>query len=370
MRVTIWDMDYYYAAEKRDMFNPDVMKLSSYHKQKGDYVNFVRISDDIYRPYDIYYIIREDPKTPQPPKEFFLNGKVKWFGQANKARRNFRLNNVMLSCRPDYLLYPEKDTMNERSDQLRLLGHDGKILQLTQDYVNTFKRKRTLVIDDNLWTTDAENCISALKKLVEIKNVSFYEPIWLPKLLDNKDIREAFFELNLTIGANLRWLPIQKKHFDAAMKFVQEVKEKWPNTAVGPLVVKMNFEEHWEKNYVALADWQWLQQAVVEGKKKGIVVQLDYKGRLSTPYFMPFEAVTRWMIKRPRLSWIEFIQREYGRSGENVFNKPGTWTPVFRDLLRQTYKDREFLTLKWENSVMSVNEVPWNLFEKEFQIGL
>ena len=53
----------------------------------------------------------------------------------------------MLGCRPDYLLYPEKNTMMERAEQVRLLGVDGKMLPLKQDYVNAFKRKKVLVTD-------------------------------------------------------------------------------------------------------------------------------------------------------------------------------------------------------------------------------
>ena len=51
------------------MVNPDVQKISSYHKQKGDNVNFVLQQYDINRPYDIYYIIKENKKTPNPPLE-------------------------------------------------------------------------------------------------------------------------------------------------------------------------------------------------------------------------------------------------------------------------------------------------------------
>ena len=54
------------------------MKISSYHKQLGDEVNFVEKNDDIYRPHDIYYIIKENSKTPNPPYEFYLNPRVKW----------------------------------------------------------------------------------------------------------------------------------------------------------------------------------------------------------------------------------------------------------------------------------------------------
>ena len=34
-------MDYYYAKEKVNCYNPDVMHISSYHKQCGDQVTFV-----------------------------------------------------------------------------------------------------------------------------------------------------------------------------------------------------------------------------------------------------------------------------------------------------------------------------------------
>lgn len=54
------------------------MKISSYHKQLGDKINFVMREVDINRPFDIYYIIKENNKTPNPPFEFFTNNKVKW----------------------------------------------------------------------------------------------------------------------------------------------------------------------------------------------------------------------------------------------------------------------------------------------------
>lgn len=59
------------------MKNPDAMKISSYHKQRGDIVNFVLKKDDIYRPYDLYYVIKEKQKTPLPPVDFFVNHHVR-----------------------------------------------------------------------------------------------------------------------------------------------------------------------------------------------------------------------------------------------------------------------------------------------------
>ena len=88
MRVTIWDLDYYYAKRKVNCFNPDAMQISSYHKQRGDKVNFVQTEYDIHRPYDLYYIIKEKDKTPNAPMEFYLDSKVRWWGTANRARIN------------------------------------------------------------------------------------------------------------------------------------------------------------------------------------------------------------------------------------------------------------------------------------------
>ena len=43
------------------------------------------------------------------------------------------MDNVMLAVRPDYLLYPEKETKFERAEQIRLLGNEGKLLPISQD---------------------------------------------------------------------------------------------------------------------------------------------------------------------------------------------------------------------------------------------
>lgn len=62
------------------------MRISSYHKQMNDQINFVLKEDDIRRPYDIYYVIKEKETTPNPPGDFFLNAKVRFIGKAFKMR--------------------------------------------------------------------------------------------------------------------------------------------------------------------------------------------------------------------------------------------------------------------------------------------
>ncbi len=126
------------------------MKISSYHKQKGDLINFVEKEFDINRPYDLFYIIKNDDKIKNPPLSFFMNPRVRWWGEAYKRRINWKMDNVMLACRPDYLLYPELTTPYERAEHIRLLNDKGEILPITQDYRNSFRNKMAIATDTKI----------------------------------------------------------------------------------------------------------------------------------------------------------------------------------------------------------------------------
>lgn len=123
------------------------MKISSYHKQLGDTINFVTAQDDIRRPYDLYYIIKENSKTPNPPLDFFTNRKIRWWGNAYRVRVNWKMSDAMLGCRPDYLLYPEYNTQLERAEHVRFFNNNGVLLPVYQDYTNSLKKKKVIVTD-------------------------------------------------------------------------------------------------------------------------------------------------------------------------------------------------------------------------------
>jgi hypothetical protein len=38
--------------------------------------------------------------------------------------------------------------------------------------------------------------------------------------------------------------------------------------------------------------------------------------------------------------------------------------------LRQTWLDKEFLLHRWKDDYVSENQIPWQLWEKEFKFGL
>lgn len=378
MRVSIWDLDYYYAQEKVNCFNPDVMKISSYHKQKGDTVNFVLCPNDIRQPFDIYYIIKENNKTPNPPLDLQLNKKVKWWGKAYEMKIKWKMPNAMLGCRPDYLLYPEYNTQLERAEHVRFFNNRAKLLPIYQDYHNTFKKKKIIVTDEYMWDADKDSIIIALKRLEDIKNLYFLKEIQLQRILYDKDIKEQFLKLTFTPGVNFKWSTIELKDFPAALDFLLELKKKNPYTDTGELEIKFinSSGSHWVSRENAIKDFDSIRNCIVAGKKNKVQVKVHFPESFAeTPYFYFFSALAGWTnSKFYKRSWLEYLTFKYvgvARS-EAVFywNRPEKWHEVFRDLLRQTYQDKNFLLATWGGQQFSSNEIPWFLWEKEFKYGI
>lgn len=376
--VTIWDLDYYHAKEKKNVFNPDAMKISSYHKQMGDKVNFVTTKADIRRPYDVYYIIKEKSGTANPPFDFFTNSRVKWWGKAFAARINWKMPDGMIICRPDYLLYPEHDTSYERAEQIRLFNDKGELLPRIQDWTNTFTNKHVIITDKNFWFASKNDIVAALEMLQGIKRVSFFEPIWIQKLLSDETIKNLFVTLDLAPGANIHWTPIPIDNFEAAFNLIKEVKNAHPYTFPGTILVdyKTRGRSHWESKEYALEDFNNLKKIVVWAKREKVKINIMMpKTRYDTPYFLIFEELSNWTMSSFDISWLEYLTKRFGE-GSSIFDEaiywahPEKWNEVFRDLLRQTYEDEEFLLIRWGEKMVSFNDIPWSLWRKEFKNGL
>lgn len=368
MRVSIWDLDYYYCKDKKDCFNVDAMRISSYHKQKGDQVNFITTEYDIRRPYDLYYIIKEKPTTPNAPLDFYTNSHIRWWGDANRVRINWKMDRVMLGCRPDYLLYPEKNTRTERAEFIRLFDNQAKLLPITQDYSNSFKQKNAIVVDKYMWQSSKKSLLQALDMLKEVQNVSFFEPIRLDLILNDKEIRDKIFELKLSNRSKLRYSAINFNQVDAAIQFVKDLQAKFGNISVNEIIVKYDAEAHWTDYLKALRDFNNMKSAIIRGRKRGVwVVAAPLTHRLDTPYYHLFEELHNWSVKHTQISWCEYIQQTHPSS---VIHKPETWDGAFRDLLRQTYTDKDFFLTIWKDKKVSENEVPWQILDKEFKYGI
>ena len=379
MRVTIWDLDYYHAKEKVNCFNPDVMKISSYHKQLGDTVNFVTTQDDIRRPYDLYYIIKENNKTPNPPLDFFTNRKIRWWGNAYRVRVNWKMTDAMLGCRPDYLLYPEYNTQLERAEHVRFFNNNGVLLPVYQDYTNSFKKKKVVVTDKYMWIADNLSILEALKRLEETNNLYFLKQINLKKLIDDEKLKQQFLKLKFSPGVNFNWSKIKHSDFNKAIEFLIELKRRNPSTHMGCLQIDYSDcgSAHWNDKESALKDFAEVKEFIVLSKRNKIRLRINIpEVPLETPYYYLFAVLAEWMDHKReyRRSWLEFLVYKFtgfrGESAKMYWHHPYEWNEVFRDLLRQTFTDKDFLLSQWGDNKCSENEVPWKIWEEEFKYGI
>jgi hypothetical protein len=374
-RVTIWDMDYYY--DRSSSPNPDVMRISSYHKQMGDDINFVTKEEDILRPYDEYYLVREKDSTPTPPAQFYTNRKIKWWGNAVRYQVTWKMSRAMMACRPDYLLYPRDENGELNKNQLiRLFDEKGNPLGKIQDYRNSFKGfKYTIEEDSAIWFASVENVEKALETLAECKNLSFSKAIWIDKILANKNIQTLFLKLKMTSGSNLEWTPVKIEQLPQMFEFLQRCKKAWPRVKIGTVYIKYNKQEHWNNRQEAIDDFNAMKNAIIQGKRLKVPVSpVKIIKRLDTPYFALFEELTSFMEKKPQWSWLNYITWHYagliGQDAAMYWSMPARWNDVFRDLLRQTWEDKDFLLTEWGDKICKDNDVPWLVFKKEFEYGI
>jgi hypothetical protein len=381
MFVTIWDLDWYYAKDKTNVYNTDAMLLSSYHKQLGDKVNFVRTAYDIKRPYNIYYIIKEKTETPNPPIEFLVDRSIRWLGACSLGKKQYKMPSEVYACRPDYLLYPQKNTREERSDYLHLFDDNGKLLQKTQDVENSFKNKYVIVVDKDFWSASEQDLLKALEILQSYNRISFQYPIRLQRLFQKAALQAAFLKLNFTSGSKLTWEEIPLNWGEEAIKFCTQCKQTWSNTKVGPLSITyaVPFKElskQWAL-FLSLCD------LILKGKQSKILVKILYPDnyqiniqQLAAPYmFQELAAFCERCAEKPQLSWLEYLCYKYGRaiSRDECFvylNNPQNWHPEFRDLVRQTYQQKDFFLLRWGEEYFDQGYIAWSELEREFCYGL
>lgn len=375
MKISIWDLDYYFSTQKGEKVNVDVQKISSYHKQKGDSVNFVTTERDIYRPYDIYYIIKENQNTPNPPMEFFINPKVRWWGEAYVMKQNWKMSDAMLACRPDYLLYPERLSRDARAEQIRLLGNNNKLLPLVQDWSNTLKDKNYIVTDKKLWYVDETTVISALQRLQTVPNICFEAPIPIRVLCQHDKMLQEFWKLNFSKRSQLEFVRVYPEEMSMVFDFLKEFKVHFPTCPI-PHIKLLYARIPWVTQTEAQQGMQRLREIVVQAKER--LVYLDIIGpkqRKDTSFFFLPELMEEWSKLNFKMAWLEYLSVRFKvdknyMSGSTEWNKPNKWHPLFRDAIRQTYKDTDFLLKKWGDEKVSELEIPWKLWEETFKLGL
>ena len=380
-KVSIWDLDYYYANDRTNLFNPDAQRISSYHKQKGDSINFISAEEDVNRPCDIMYIIKEQTKTPNPPLKWLVDPRVRWWGEAYKSKANWKMTDTIWSCYPDYQLYPNKNTAIERGEQLKFFNNEGNLLHFKQSSENIYTNKKIIIADKYIWNANKnEDILIVLDQLKDVKNLYFLYPINLNRILGDERLKTAFLALHLSPGANLQWEEIKTDKAIDAINFAAQLRQN-PNcnAKINTLIISYSKlpEAHWKSNEAARADFETLKRIIIYSKKKRVQIQIEGPAySAETPYWHLMTLLDKWTHNQHKykLSWLEFItssfvgfmlpqQIEYWYHIER-------WNDNYRNIIRQTYQDREFLLTQWGDAKVNEVNIPWKLWDEEFVNGI
>ena len=347
MRVSIWDMDFYY--KKSFLPNPIAMKLSSFHKQKGDLVNFVTQSYHVGMSYDLYYIIKEKEATPKVEGKFIDDNRVKLIGRPLRFFNNYyEIPAIVAATRPDYLLYPEKQRDAYYNANIVQFYHKGVLLEKIQPFENTLPyHKKTLVIDREFWDVEEYKILFCLEKLQENKNIAFQHPISLKTIMENKEIRSRFIALDFSQGTNFKFRNNYGQDFESVQElfgFMRELKDAHSHVKFAHLPVRAVTTDHWEDKNNAMLDLERCLMVADAAKKAKVRVRIvSPVNRFESPFWYYFENLETWTLYFETISYIEFMTRTAAAKNDlhwhQVLNDSTKWnTPNIYFLLRMFTK--------------------------------
>lgn len=375
MNITIWDMDFYYHSSVE--FNTYVMKVSSYHKQRGDKINFVLQSCDINRPYDYCYLFRNNKDLPLPPVKMLVDKKhTRWLGRGIVGHKAWELSDEILGCRPDYQLYPnDLSTKIRRAERVRFFNNKGQLLPWIQQWDNTYHNKILLVDDENFWNGTDEEIKLVLERLQTCKNIGFSYPVDSKRLINDLPLKRLFLSLKFARGYQISWKIINQEDVKQSIEFLKEFKAHQRHLSVGTLIYdyRRTDKSHWNSKQYAIEDFAAIRQWRLFALDRGVNINIIMPAtRFETPYFELFEILALWMSTTKNISWLEWITWKYGhiKYGEAQYTYwlyPHKWSEMFRELLLQTYQYPDFITRQTKNKKIASNRIPWNIWNETFK---
>jgi len=305
-------MDFYHKTSV--VPNPAAMKVSSFHKQSGDLVNFVQDESHVNMLYDIFYIFKEKKRTPMPSGKLMEDKRMRLYGKYFKYFDNYwELTDVMAAVRPDYRLYPHKDRGAYYNANFVQFYNKGKKLPLIQPFENTKKHhKKTVVIDKDFWKHSQENIMSCLQTLTEHENISFLAPIKLKIIINSPKIRYMFLKINFSQGTIFKFQNNIGSKYEKAVKmfdFIDELKERNPSVRFGDIPIRCVSSDHWEDKQNAIDDLERCLKIMNEAKRRKIHIILVSPPRraFETPYWYYFELLEVWSKTFYDKSYIEMM---------------------------------------------------------------
>lgn len=205
-KITIIDVEWYNGYSR--IPKPLCMKLSSYHKQTGDLINFAETSWQIKLDFDVMYVVREGAAGSLPKEIPLHNDKVYLIGNGFRYYTRYlkELPTAIDACRPDYLLYKvDEENKMTAANIIQFYSRDGKRLPVIQDYHRGAKGSRwNLVIDDDFWMKARADVVACCQMLKHDKNVVFQKEVRLDDMLKDEVVQNAFLGLDYKRGCLMK----------------------------------------------------------------------------------------------------------------------------------------------------------------------
>jgi hypothetical protein len=247
MRVSIWDLDWYNKFSF--MPNYKVQKISSYHKQQGDLINFIEDQYSITFDFDLMYIVKEKKVTPMPPTKFIDNPKVKLIGKDFDYFDNYyEIESIISMVRPDYSLYEVSDRNAYASANMVQLLHGTQFLPARQNAINytMHSNNKTIIVDEMLWRASDETLQKCFDEIKQYRNVAFLHPISLKRVLQNNFIQQ-FINFNFLSGTLFKFKNDYGSEYDEVVDVINmmmELKQKNPSISLKGFPVKAVLYDH------------------------------------------------------------------------------------------------------------------------------
>lgn len=362
MKVTIIDLDWF----NKISFLPNVkcMKLSSYHQQKGDLVNFPQTEWEFMLDYDIMYIVREKMSGSMPrglplrdEKTYLLGA---FFSKYYSRYAEDAINDVVAACRPDYLLYPIKEENKMTKANIVQFYNGARRLPKLQPFKNSYtKTHYTLVVDDNFWSRDKEDIKECVEILKTCQNIVFEKEISLKKIVFDPEVREMFLSINFRHSSMIQFRnDCSEYETEDVFQFLREYKEKFPTQKYPPVRFKSVTLNHNEDPSLAIKDFERCLDLIYRAKKAGVYIYIESPNRLDTPFWAFFEELETWCRYRFRDSFLEHMfyvnTIVYQRAVEDIVPYKLKWNTVQSQMFEELYRKypdliNKYAYLRWED---------------------
>lgn len=364
MRITIWDMDWFH----KQSFIPNykAQKISSFHKQKGDIVNFVEESEHLTFDYDLLYIIREKKATPLAVRKYIDKQNVKLIGaEFDFYDNNWDLTPEMKMVRPDYSLYVITEKNAYANAHVIQMLDGTKFLPVWQESKNAAisGKQKTYIVDEKIWELSNEDLVRYLDLIKDYKDVAFAHPISLKKITSER-FWNKFKNLHFQGGTLFKFKNDYGSEYSEVKQIIDrlaEFKNIHPHMEVQGFPIKAVLYDHWKDGVNGIKDLKRLLKIVDYAKRKKIYVVIKTpKDRMITPYWFFFDMMENWTTESPYISYIEMmllsLTNRTKASWQEILNNPLKWSvPRVDFLLHVITKYPEVLsysTRKWgENSI-------------------